>query len=169
MNKAVFLDRDGVINRELGHYCENINDFEILEDVGIALKILKDAGFLVIVISNQGGIAKGLYTEEDVNNMHNKLCQHISVYGAAIDDFYYCPHHDSISKCLCRKPNSLLIEKAIATYGIDPSKSYMIGDGKRDIEAAEKAGVKGILIESNSGILNICKQIASENGSAHNA
>jgi len=161
MNKAVFLDRDGVINRELGHYCERAEDFEILDDVGMSIKVLKDAGFLVIVISNQGGIAKGLYTADDVMEMHAKLCRHISEYDASIDDFYFCPHHDSVSKCLCRKPNSLLIEKALAAYDIDPKQSFMIGDGARDIEAAERAGVKGILIESNSGILEICKKLAS--------
>lgn len=162
MRKAVFLDRDGVINKELGRYCEKVDEFEILEDVGHAIKVLKDAGFLVIIISNQGGIAKGLYTEADVNDMHDKLCRHISEFGASIDDFYFCPHHDSISRCLCRKPNSLMIEKAMATYDIDPSQSFMIGDGNRDIEAAERAGIKGIKIESNSGILEICKQIASK-------
>ena len=162
MNKAVFLDRDGVINKELGHYCEKVEDFEILEDVGSAIKVLKDAGFLVIVISNQGGIAKGLYSETDVNAMHKKLRDYLIEYGTDLDDFYFCPHHDSISKCLCRKPNSLMIEKAMAMYDINPAQSYMIGDGKRDIESAERAGVKGILIESNSGILEICKQIASE-------
>ena len=162
MNKAVFLDRDGVINRELGHYCEKVEDFEILQDVGRSIKVLKDAGFLVIVISNQGGIAKGLYTEADINAMHSKLCDYLSNFGATIDDFYFCPHHDSVSKCLCRKPNSLMIEKAMTVYDINPALSYMIGDGKRDIEAAERAGVKGILIEPNSGILEICKQIASE-------
>lgn len=162
MNKAVFLDRDGVINRELGHYCEKVEDFEILEDVGNAIKVLKDAGFLVIAISNQGGIAKGLYTETDVNAMHSKLCDYLSRFNTSIDDFYFCPHHDSFSKCLCRKPSSLMIEKAMAVYDIDPSQSYMIGDGKRDIEAAERAGVKGFLINPNSGILEICKQITSE-------
>ena len=162
MNKAVFLDRDGVINKELGHYCEKVEDFEILEGVGSAIKVLKDAGFLVIVISNQGGIAKGLYTEADVNAMHKKLCDYLIEYDTDLDDFYFCPHHDSISKCLCRKPNSLMIEKAMAMYDINPSQSYMIGDGKRDIESAKQAGVKGILIEPNSGILEICKQIASE-------
>lgn len=162
MNKAVFLDRDGVVNRELGRYCENINEFEILETVGEAVKLLKDSGFKVIIISNQGGIAKGIYTEADVNAMHEKLCKYLSQFNTAIDDFYFCPHHDSISRCLCRKPKGLLIEKAIATHNIDPAKSYMIGDSQRDIEAAQNAGVKGILIESNSGILEICKKIISE-------
>ena len=162
MNKAVFLDRDGVINRELGHYCCSVDDFEILEDVGAAIKTLKDAGFLVIIISNQGGIAKGLYSEAEVDAMHKKLCDYLSNFDTDIDEFYFCPHHDSISRCLCRKPSSLLIEKAICRYHIDPTQSYMIGDGKRDIEAAEKAGIKGILIESNSGIIDICNKIASE-------
>ena len=162
MNKAVFLDRDGVINRELGRYCENAEEFEILEDVGNAIKMLKDAGFLVIIISNQGGIAKGIYTEDDVMAMHRKLIAHLSSFGTAINDFYYCPHHDSISRCLCRKPSGLLIEKAMAEHKIDPVQSYMIGDSKRDIEAAQNAGVKGILIESNTGILEICKKIATK-------
>lgn len=162
MNKAVFLDRDGVINKELGHYCDKVENFEILEDVGEAIKVLKNSGFIVIVISNQGGIAKGIYTEDDVNAMHTKLRDYLSKFDTYIDDFYFCPHHDSISRCLCRKPSSLLIEKAMAVHGIAPDQSYMIGDGKRDIEAAERAGVKGILIEANSGILEICKKIASE-------
>ncbi len=162
MNKAVFLDRDGVVNRELGRYCENIDEFEILETVGEAIKLLKDSGFKVIIISNQGGIAKGIYTEADVNAMHEKLCKYLGKFDTTIDDFYFCPHHDSISRCLCRKPNGLLIEKAIATYNIDPTKSFMIGDSQRDIDAAQNAGVKGILIESNSGILEICKKIISE-------
>lgn len=160
MNKAVFLDRDGVINRELGHYCERVEDFEILDDVGKAIKTLKDAGFLVIIISNQGGIAKGLYTENDLAAMHAKLHDYLAEYSTNIDDIYYCPHHDSVSTCLCRKPKGLMIEKAMAVHNINPELSVMIGDGKRDVEAAENAGIKGILIESNSGILDICKQIA---------
>ncbi len=159
MNKAVFLDRDGVVNRELGHYCERVEDFEILEDVGKAIKTLKDAGFIVIIISNQGGIAKGLYTESDLEAMHAKLHEYLAGYDTQVDDIYYCPHHDSVCKCLCRKPKGLMIEKAMAEHNIDPKMSLMIGDGKRDIEAAANAGIEGILIESNSGILNICKQI----------
>lgn len=162
MNKAVFLDRDGVVNRELGRYCESVDEFEILDGLGDAIKLLKDAGFKVIIISNQGGIAKGIYTEADVNAMHEKLCKYLGNFDTSIDDFYFCPHHDSVSRCLCRKPNGLLIEKAIATHNIAPDQSYMIGDSQRDIDAAQNAGVKGILIESNSGILEICKKIISE-------
>ncbi len=169
MNKAVFLDRDGVINRELGHYCENISDFEILNGVGEAVKILKNAGFLVIVISNQGGIAKGLYTEKDVAEMHNKFRRYLASFDTDVDDFYFCPHHNSVSKCFCRKPNSLMIEKAIAVHNIIPQLSYMIGDNKRDVEAAEKAGVKGIKIEPNTEIISICKQITSEYVAPRNA
>ncbi|MCF0206674.1 MAG: HAD family hydrolase [Bacteroidales bacterium] len=162
MTKAVFLDRDGVINRELGHYCTNISEFEILEDVADSIKMLKDAGFLVIMISNQGGIAKGLYSVDDLAEMHLKLQKNLREHDTCIDDMFICMHHDSVSRCLCRKPNSLLLEKAIAIYGIDKSQSYMIGDSERDIIAAQNAGVKGILIESNTGILGVCKEIVGK-------
>lgn len=162
MNKAVFLDRDGVINRELGRYCENTDEFLINDGVGTAIKMLKDAGYLVIVISNQGGIAKGIYTQDDVLDMHSKFYKYLESHKTTVDDFYFCPHHDKFTKCLCRKPNTLLFEKAMAVHKIDPSKSYMIGDGERDVEAAEKVGIKGIKIESNTSIIEICKRIASK-------
>lgn len=157
--KTVFLDRDGVVNFEPGHYTTNVDDFIINKGIVESVKLLNDNGFLVIVISNQGGIAKGLYAEKDVLEMHDKLCQELSKDSAKIDDFYFCPHHDSISKCLCRKPQSLLLEKAIAVYNVDVEKSVMIGDSPRDIEAAKKCGVKGVLIKSNQNILDICKTI----------
>lgn len=159
MNKAVFLDRDGVVNRELGHYCETVADFEILDGVAEGIKMLKEAGYLVIIISNQGGIAKGLYTEEDVMQMHQKLVEHLAKNGTQVDDFYFCPHHDSISQCECRKPKSLLFQKAIEQYNIDPNLSFVIGDSQRDIEAGKNVGVKGVLIASNSKITSICQQI----------
>lgn len=161
-NKAVFLDRDGVINLERGRYTCSPDDFFINEGIVESVKILNDNDFLVIVISNQGGIAKSLYTVSDVLAIHNRFCEILKTKKAVIDDFYFCPHHDSISKCLCRKPGSLLFEKAIAIYDIDTTASYMIGDSQRDIEAAEKAGIKGILIKPNENILNICKEISGK-------
>lgn len=160
MKKAVFLDRDGVINFEPGHYTCSAQEFKINDGLGESVKLLKDAGYLVIVISNQGGIAKGLYSEEDVLEMHLKFCDYLAEYDTKIDDFYFCPHHDKISKCLCRKPQSLMFEKAIAVYDIDPSMSFMIGDSKRDIEAAEKCGIKALLIKSNQNILSLCQKIS---------
>lgn len=159
MQKAVFLDRDGVINFERGEYTCCAENFIINDGIGESIKLLKQNDFLVIIISNQAGISKKLYTEEDLLEMHIKLCQHLKEYDTNVDDFYYCTHHDSISKCLCRKPGSLLFEKAIAVYDIDPAKSYMIGDKERDIIPAQKCGIKGFQIEANSSIYEICKSI----------
>ncbi|MDR2834775.1 MAG: HAD family hydrolase [Bacteroidales bacterium] len=159
MNKAAFLDRDGIINYESGHYACYVEDFLINEGVGETIKLLKDNDFIVIIISNQGGIAKGLYTENDLLKMHIKLCEYLSSYDTIIDDFFYCPHHPDFSNCLCRKPNTLMFEKAIATYNIDPKKSFMLGDGERDIESAEKCGIKGFLVKSNQNIFDICNSL----------
>ncbi|MCK9499566.1 MAG: HAD family hydrolase [Bacteroidales bacterium] len=159
MNKAVFLDRDGVINFEKGHYTTNLDDFIINKGVGAAIKLLKDNGYLVIVISNQGGIAKALYTHEDVLEMHIKFCEYLFEFDTKIDDFFYCPHHQDYGKCLCRKPEALLFEKAIKIYNIDVKNSLMIGDSDRDIQAAAKCGINGIKIKPNENILEICKQI----------
>jgi D-glycero-D-manno-heptose 1,7-bisphosphate phosphatase len=161
-NKAVFLDRDGVINLERGRYTCNPDDFILNEGVAESVKILNDSGFLVIVISNQGGIAKSLYTISDVLEIHQKFCDLLNETNAVIDDFFFCPHHDSISKCLCRKPESLLFEKALALHNIDPAKSFMIGDSERDVKAAEKVGIKGIFIQANENIINICKEISEK-------
>lgn len=157
MRKALFLDRDGVLNRERGDYTYSIEDFEVLPDVPEALKIARAKGFMLIVISNQGGIAKQIFTEERVEVLHKLLCDKLAEDGIEFDEVYYCQHHSDIGKCICRKPNSLMLEKAIARFGINPANSAMIGDSQRDIDAAKKAGVKGFLIDSNSGILEIVK------------
>jgi len=141
--KCIFLDRDGVLNEERGEYTYKLNDFNILNGVPDALKMLKENGYLLIVITNQAGIAKGLYSAEDVMNCHNYLQGQT---GSFIDDIYYCPHHPITTQSLLRKPNSLMLEKAMAKWNIDPKASFMVGDSKRDIEAAERVGVKGILI-----------------------
>ncbi|MDB4655407.1 HAD family hydrolase [Flavobacteriales bacterium] len=157
MRKALFLDRDGVLNRERGDYTYSIEDFEVLPDVPEALKIARTKGFMLIVISNQGGIAKQIFTEERVEVLHKLLCDKLAEDGIEFDEVYYCQHHSDIGKCICRKPNSLMLEKAIARFGINPANSAMIGDSQRDVDAAKKAGVKGFLIDSNSGILEIVK------------
>ena len=143
MQKCVFLDRDGVINNERGSYTYTIEDFQILSGVPEGLKILKDAGFLTIIITNQGGISKGLFTRQQMQQCHQYLVDHCP---HLIDDIYYCPYHSSISESLSRKPDSLMLEKAIAKYGIDPSLSWMVGDRERDLEASVKMGIKFIQI-----------------------
>jgi len=141
--KAIFLDRDGVLNEERGDYTYREEDFVICEGVPQALQLLKEAGYLLIVITNQGGIAKGVYTKADMLRCHKKLA---SATNNLINAFYYSPDHPSVSASLSRKPNSLMLEKAMAKFNIDPAGSFMIGDQPRDIEAAAKVGVKGIKI-----------------------
>jgi len=162
MNKIAFFDRDGVINHEPGHYTCSVDEFLINSGIWESIKLLKDNGYIVVVISNQGGIAKGLYTSDDVLLMHKKLQNYLSEFQTSIDDFYFCPHHDKITKCLCRKPEPLMFEKALYIYDADPNQSFMIGDSKRDIIAAEKAGIKGFKIEPNENILNLCTEIISK-------
>ncbi len=159
MNKAVFLDRDGVINREIGEYVFSEDKFMLNDDLIPSLKLLQENGFLLIIISNQGGIAKGLYTKEDVEILHRGFLTETGKENILISEIYYCPHHSGVEKCLCRKPDSLLFEKAIARFDIAVNRSYMIGDSNRDVEAAAKVGIKGIQIQPNASILPICREI----------
>lgn len=159
MKKAIFLDRDGVINRERGDYTWRWQDFEILPGVVEGLKSLQDKGYLLIVITNQAGIAKNLYTKEDVESLHNQLSQELTKSGVELTEIYYCPHHTDFGKCLCRKPGSLLVEKAIARFNVDAKTSIFIGDKPRDIEAAERAGVKGVLVEANTNFVETLKEL----------
>jgi D-glycero-D-manno-heptose 1,7-bisphosphate phosphatase len=149
MNKAIFLDRDGVINTERG-YTHKLEDFVILPDLVENLKLYLQKGYLLIVVSNQSGVAKGLYTQADVETIHSFLTNELTKSDIHLSEIYYCIHHPDVSRCICRKPDSLFVEKALARFNIDPAKSFFIGDKHRDVEAAEKAGVKGILIEANS-------------------
>tara|TARA_R110000868_G_scaffold63012_2_gene190069 strand:- start:43 stop:525 length:483 start_codon:yes stop_codon:yes gene_type:complete len=159
MKKALFLDRDGVLNRERGDYTFSIEDFEVLPDVSQALKLAQEKGYLLIVISNQGGISKGLFNQKRVEKLHGMMCEELATKGIHFDEIYYCQHHNEIGKCICRKPDSLMLEKAIARFNIDVDKSVMIGDSQRDVDAASKVGVRRILIDSNSGILNIIQDL----------
>lgn len=158
-NKALFLDRDGVINRERGEYTYKVDDFEILPDVVQTLKIAQEKGYKLILITNQGGIAKGIYTHEDVAKCHHYFEQELSNNGVNLTDVFYSPHHQDYSKSLDRKPGSLMFEKALAMHKIDPSLSVMIGDSERDIIASEKVGIKGFLIQPNSSISFINKHL----------
>jgi len=156
MQKAIFLDRDGVLNSDVGHYYIYKPEHFVL-NIGVvkALKKWQKDGFKFIVISNQGGIAKGTYTKSDVEKVHEKFVNLIKEHNINILDIYYCPHHNKFERCLCRKPDSLMIEKAISRYKIDVTKSYMIGDNTKDIDAAVKAGITGIKIDSNQSLLSI--------------
>ena len=144
--KCVFLDRDGVLNEELGDYLYRPEDLIIPEGVVEGLQLLKKAGYLLIVITNQAGIARGLYNADAVYAIHEQMQE---ASGNILDDIYFSPHHPEFSgKSLSRKPDSLLLEKAIAKYDVDPDQSWMIGDRIRDMEAGHKAGLKTIQVVS---------------------
>lgn len=158
MNKAIFLDRDGIINVERG-YTHRLEDFVILPDLMETLQILQKKGYLFIIITNQSGIAKDLYTQEDVERIHAYLLNEFKKNNILISEIYYCVHHPDKSRCICRKPDSLFVEKGLARFQIDPLQSYFIGDKERDVEAAAKGGVKGILVPSNTSLKTILNQI----------
>ena len=158
MNKAIFLDRDGVINKEIG-YVYRLEDFILTDDIIPSLKKFQNAGFIFVIITNQSGIAKALYTHEDVAKIHTHLLSLMKENGIIISEIYYCPHHPDVEPCICRKPDSGMIEKAVARFNIDISRSYFIGDKERDVQAGEKAGVKSILIEADSPIMGIADTI----------
>ncbi len=154
MNKAVFLDRDGTINVDK-HYMYRIEDFEFLPGALEGLKLLSDTGFLLIVITNQSGIARGYYTEEDYKILNGFFLDRCKEYGIEIADSLYCPHLPDAKipryrvVCECRKPATGLFLDASNRHNIDISASYAIGDKMRDLSICEKTGCRGYLIVSN--------------------
>ena len=152
--KAIFLDRDGVINHDPGDYTKSIDEFTILPTVLESLKILKERGFVFILITNQGGIAKGKYGHDEVHEIHDHFREVCKRNETPILDIYYSPHHEISGKSLSRKPGSLMVERACARYNIDPLKSWMVGDKQRDLDCAAVVGVPGILIKPNDPLID---------------
>ena len=157
MKKAIFLDRDGVINLEKKDYVKSIKEFQMIDNVPKAIATLKEKGFLVIVITNQSAINRKLLTIEVLNEIHNHLQKILKNNNTSIDYFYFCPHRPD-EKCKCRKPNPGMILKAAQEHDIDMNQSFMIGDSLTDIQAAEKAGCEGILLNQNQTLLEIITQ-----------
>lgn len=150
MNKCVFLDRDGVINVDCVDYTYKVEEFVILPRVVEGLKRMKDEGYLLVVITNQSGIAKGVYGHEDVHKCHDyfqKECGHL------IDAFYYSPYHPMQTESLTRKPDSLMFEKAMARFDVDIKQSWMIGDKERDLAPARKLGLRTIHVKHDEEVL----------------
>jgi D-glycero-D-manno-heptose 1,7-bisphosphate phosphatase len=148
--QTVFLERDGVINRKLpeGQYVTHWQHFDLLPGVSEAIARLNHAGLRVIVVTNQRGIALGLYTAEDVRAIHTQLLQELAASGAHIDGFYFCPHDKR--ECNCRKPLPGLFEQAQADFPeITPATSLIIGDSLSDIEFGQNLGLKTIFIEGS--------------------
>ena len=157
MEKAVFLDRDGTINKEVT-YLYRPEDLIILPGVPQAIKRLKDHGFRIIVVTNQAGIARGYYTVEQMHKLHQYLNDRLKKDGAWIDRFYYCPHHpqhgigEYKKMCRCRKPGTGMFEAARQEYGIDKNRSYMIGDKRIDVQAGHNFGICSILVGTGYGM-----------------
>ena len=147
--KAVFLDRDGTINRKPreGKYVTSWREFKLLPNVDKAIRHLNEAGFLVIVVTNQRGVAIGYMTEDRLREIHRQMVDKLSSMGARIDAVYYCPHEERL--CSCRKPETGLFRQAKADYPeIDFANSYVIGDSPKDIEAGKRIGCTTIMIVS---------------------
>lgn len=156
--KAMFLDRDGTINKYVG-FLRNIDDFELIDGVSEAIKKINASGYLAIVVTNQPVIARGEVTFQELEEIHNKMETLLGKEGAYLDAIYYCPHHPHKGyegerpklkiECDCRKPKPGMLLKAAEDYNIDLSQSWMIGDGENDVKAGINAGCKTVLL-SNS-------------------
>ena len=157
MNKAIFLDRDGTINVEK-HYLYRKEDFEFLPGVVEALRDFQRTGYLLIIITNQSGIGRGYYTEEDFQRLNDWMITTLREQGVTIADVYYCPHlpDAKIEKyrkdCTCRKPKLGMYQQAILDYNIQIRLSYAIGDKIRDCAICESTPCKGFLIGENENI-----------------
>jgi D-glycero-D-manno-heptose 1,7-bisphosphate phosphatase len=147
-NKALFLDRDGTINKEK-NYVYKIDDFEFTEGIFELIRSYEEKGFLIIVITNQAGIARGFYTEAEYEELTGWMINKFREKGICITKVYHCPHHpDYTGKCNCRKPEPGMILQAIDEFNINPEKSVLIGDKKSDILAGNNAGiVKSLYIQ----------------------
>jgi D-glycero-D-manno-heptose 1,7-bisphosphate phosphatase len=157
--KALFLDRDGVINHDPGDYTYSEEEFIILPTVIPALQLARDKGYNIVLITNQGGIAKGLYSEQTVRNIHASFIRTCKEAGVEITAIYFSPHHPEFGNSLSRKPGSLMVERALARYRLNPQLSVMIGDRDRDTECAAGAGVRGILMPTNADLIEYVKAL----------
>ncbi len=141
---AVFLDRDGTINEDVG-YLKNPRDVRLLDGAAEAVRLLNQRGIKTVIITNQSGVARGYFTEKELEEVNRKVLELLKKEGARVDAIYYCPHHPD-DGCGCRKPMSGLLERAADELGIELEKSYMVGDKTTDVLAAKSVGARGILL-----------------------
>ena len=155
-NRAVFLDRDGTINEEMG-YINHISRFKIFDFAFEAIRILNTLGFKVIVLTNQSGLARGYFDENLLNKVHKSLIENSRKENAVIDQIYFCPHHKNGNvkkyavECDCRKPRPGMLLKAKQDFNISLTDSYLIGDRHKDIEFASGNGIKAIMVLTGYG------------------
>ena len=166
--QTVFIDRDGVVNEKMpeGRYVISWNEFHMLPGVPEAIGRLNRAGVRVVVVSNQRGIALGLYTQKDVQAIHNAFQSLLETCGAHVDGFYFCPHDKG--QCDCRKPMPGMFRQVVAEFpGVASETSVMIGDSLSDIEFGRNLGMKTIFIENNSKHSKSGSQLACEIADMH--
>lgn len=167
MNKAVFFDRDGVLEIDTINLYK-IEDWVWIKNAREAVKFCNDNGYLAIIITNQSGIARGLFTEDDVKKLHNFVQEELKKIGAHIDAFYYCPHHVEGTvtpyniDCDCRKPKPGMVLQACKDFDIDVKQSYFIGDKDRDIECGKNAGCKGTCLFDGADLLDSVKKMLQD-------
>ena len=156
MKRAVFLDRDGVITEEVG-YLGDVSQLRFIPDSVKALHLFNQAELKVIIITNQSGVARGYFSEGVISEIHQEMNKQLSAEKAFIDAVYYCPHHPEGTveryaiQCDCRKPGVGMIRQAAEEHGIDPRHSYLVGDKLSDVECAQRAGMRGILVLTGYG------------------
>lgn len=162
MRRAVFFDRDGVLNEEVGYLWE-VERFRWIEGARDAIKLCNERGILTVVVTNQSGIARGLYTPFDVDKLHQRMQDDLAEVGARIDAFYYCPHHPQgiiaglNVECNCRKPKPGMILCACKDFDIEPAQSILFGDSVRDIEAAAAAGLRAGILFTGGNLFEVVK------------
>jgi D-glycero-D-manno-heptose 1,7-bisphosphate phosphatase len=156
MNRAIFIDRDGTISEEVG-YINHPSRFRLYPYSGAAVKMVKDHGWLAVVVTNQAGVARGYFSEDLIGQVHQKMEQELLQQDARLDAVFYCAHHPFVGEppyradCDCRKPKPGLITRAAMELNIDLARSWMIGDRHSDVELAHNAGTKSAFVLSGYG------------------
>ena len=156
LRPAVFLDRDGTINHER-NYLHKIDDFELIPGIPEALQKLQNAGFLLVVVTNQSGVARGYFSLQDVKVLNDYMCLKLAEYGVKFDGIYICPHHPTagigeyLLDCNCRKGKPGMLQQAARDLAIDLKRSYMVGDKVSDAEAGNAAGCRSVLVQTGYG------------------
>ena len=164
VTSVVFLDRDGVVNTDIG-YLWRREDLAWVPGAPEAIRLFNELGWPVVVVTNQSGVARGYYREEDVHSLHQWMNAELKKMGARIDAFYFCPHHpkgavtEYTRDCTCRKPQPGMILQAMADWQADPETSFLIGDKDSDVAAATAAGIQGYLFEGSNLLEFIQKTI----------
>lgn len=142
--RAVFLDRDDTLCKDVP-YCSRPEDLNLLPGAGEAVRRLNDAGFFVVVVTNQSGIARGHLTEKDLTLIHDKMKRDLAAFGARVDGIYHCPHHPD-DGCECRKPKPAMVLRAAKDLGIDLKRSYTVGDRLHDVQMGKAVGTRTVLV-----------------------